>query len=106
MGCWDLVVCEYPQVVLVLKAWRGHGERLRLATVRGLEKPLVNMEGVSVEAEDPGLKESWRELETWHQVGVLESPKKAQEWWLLKMQPNGSTDPSILEIPWDKCQEQ
>lgn len=40
--CWQpsLVV---TQVVLVLKACRGHGEQLRLSSVKGRESPLVKV---------------------------------------------------------------
>lgn len=38
------------QMVLVLKVWVGHGEQLRLGTLRGQERPLVKKWAV----EDPG----------------------------------------------------
>jgi hypothetical protein len=36
----DFVICKNDQMVLVLKARKGHGEQLRLGTVRGQGKPL------------------------------------------------------------------
>lgn len=53
---------------MVLKVWRGYGEKLRLGIVR------VRGGAASVAAEGPGLKvpcvmpwrESWREDEAWH----------------------------------------
>lgn len=38
------LVIWVSQVVLVLKAWRYHGEKLRLGTVKGQEKPLAKVQ--------------------------------------------------------------
>lgn len=37
-------------------------------------------------------------------VGVVESLKRAHKWLLVKIQPDCSADPRVLEIPWDDCQ--
>jgi hypothetical protein len=39
---WSCV--RVTQVVLILKAWRGHGEQLRLGTVRGRERSLLKVQ--------------------------------------------------------------
>lgn len=102
-GTYGLLGCMWAS-----PGWCWFWKRKGAAEVCYLQRPgeAVGEYGVSVEAEDLGVKESWREIETWHPVGMLESTEKAQEWWLLKMPLNSSTDPSILEIPGDKCQGQ
>ena len=52
-------------MVLVLKAGRGHGEQLRLGTVRDHGRPLVKVQlWLQLVAQD--LKESCKGVEAWH----------------------------------------
>jgi hypothetical protein len=42
-----------------------HGEQLRLDTVRGKRRKLVEVDA-SLTVDNPGLKETCKELKTWH----------------------------------------
>jgi hypothetical protein len=62
------------QVVLVLKAWRSHGENLRPDTVRGQERPLVKVQ--------PQLQfnfRGWRSERSWG-LAPWREPRRGY-WW-------------------------
>lgn len=99
-------------MALVLKAGRGHGGQLRLSTVRGRERLLLEC-AASLEEEAPGLKRSRREVEAWP-IGQCRTCRKAlrgQETLrghCLKVNVKLETcwKPEMLEVPelWNICQ--
>lgn len=92
----NLVLCKSSQVVLVLKAWRGHGEKLRLGTARGYGRPLVK-----VKPQLQLIPQNWKGhakkgLTPWRE------PVRSY-WWSIV----AAEDPSVLEmsVPWDGHQK-
>lgn len=78
------------QMGLVVNAWRGHEEQLRLGTVRGKKRPLEGAASVAVEVK------AWRGHAEKLRLGTM---NRVQERSLKKCIPVTETDPRILEIP-------
>ena len=85
---------------MVLKAWRGHGEQLRLGTGSALERPLVKSSfSGSWSPRIKGVMESGWDL------APRRKPTRGY-WWKCSLAV--AEEPSILEmpLPWDDNQEQ